>query len=398
VSEFLTAVFNFGLLLIGLPVALGCAYLLLLTLLSARLPVPSASRRILNFDIVVPAHNETAVIERTVRSLLAVDWPKDRFRVLVVADNCDDDTAELARNAGATVIERREKGKRGKGYALEFGFARSRMDGSAHAVVVIDADTVVSPNLLEACAARIEQGAKAIQVNYGVLNPEDSWRTRLITVAYGAFHIVRSRGRERMKTSCGLRGNGMCFTHTLLERLPFQVYSMAEDLEYGIMLGLNEIRVEYADEARADGEIVSSERGARSQRQRWERGRFSVIRQYSGRLLAESLRRPSRICLDLALDLLVLPLSYVALQVGILFMLSAAAWLFWPHAAGWLWPSVVMMGCIAAYVLRGWQVTGLGPHALLDLARAPFFIIWKLVVMARDRGNTGWVKTERERP
>lgn len=383
---------------VALPVVIAGGYLLLLTLLSAPLVRPEPHQRDLCFDIVVPAHNETAVIERTVRSLCAVDWPAERFRVLVVADNCDDDTAQLARTAGACVIERHDTQRRGKGYALEYGFAHSRADGRADAVVVIDADTVVSSNILAACAARIEAGAQAVMLNYGVLNPEDSWRTRMITMAYGAFHIVRSRARERLGLSCGLRGNGMCFTHALLERFPFQVYSIAEDLEYGIRLGLAGIRIHYADEAHADGEIIASERGARSQRQRWERGRFSVIRDYTGPLLADAFRQRSALSFDLAMDLLVLPLSYVVLQMGLLLLLSAIISVFMPSMLGWVWLSLALIAAVAVYVFRGWQVSGLGPTALLDLLRAPFFVIWKLVTMMRDRGRTGWVKTERETP
>lgn len=383
---------------VAMPVVVAACYLLLLTLLSASLPTPQPRQRQMRFDMVVPAHNETAVIERTVRSLCAVDWPAEHFRVLVVADNCDDDTAALARAAGACVIERHDLQRRGKGYALEYGFARSRADGVADAVVVIDADTVVSSNILAACAARIEAGAQAVMLNYGVLNPEDSWRTRMITMAYGAFHIVRSRARERLRLSCGLRGNGMCFTHALLERFPFQVYSIAEDLEYGIRLGLAGIRIHYADEAHADGEIISSERGARSQRQRWERGRFSVIRSYTWPLLSDALRRRSPVSLDLAMDLLVLPLSYVVLQMGILLLLAGTLSVFVPGLLGWVWLSLALIAAVAVYVFRGWQVSGLGPAALLDLLRAPFFVMWKLVTLLRDRGRTGWVKTEREAP
>ena len=154
------------LFVIALPVTAATAYLGLLTLLSARLARPQPQRRDMRFDILVPAHNETAVIERTVRSLAAIDWPREHYRIIVIADNCTDDTAALARAAGAEVIERHDDQHRGKGYALEYGIARSAADGFAHAVAVIDADTEVTPNLLAACAARIEQGAAVMQVHY----------------------------------------------------------------------------------------------------------------------------------------------------------------------------------------------------------------------------------------
>ena len=393
----MSTIVHLVLLLLALPAIGTCLYLGVLTLLSARLPRPLPSTRDLSFDVLVPAHNEAAVIERTVASLMRLDWPADRFRVIVIADNCNDATAELARSAGAISIERFDETQRGKGYALAYGITRSAQDGFADAVAVVDADTVVSPNLLAAYAARIEQGAEAMQANYGVLNPDDSWRTRIITIAYGAFHAVRSRARERLRVSCGLRGNGMCFTRALLQRHPFRVYSLAEDLEYGIVLGLDGVRVHYVDEANVDAELVTSGQDSASQRQRWEGGRFGILRAYTGRLLYQGLRQPSKVCLDLGFDLLTLPLGYVALEVGLVFVLSLlAAWAL-PGMTGWIWLSIGLMAILTLYILRGWQLTPLGPRALLDLARAPFFVVWKLGVLLRHRGNKVWIKTRRDK-
>ncbi|MEY2654827.1 MAG: hypothetical protein RLZZ524_1855, partial [Pseudomonadota bacterium] len=191
-----------------LPVLASCLYLLGLTLLSGRPRRPPAAPPRLRLDIIVPAHDEAALIGRTVASLLAVDWPADLRRVCVVADNCTDDTAERARAAGAVVWARDDPSLRGKGHALAHGFEASRREAWADAVLVVDADSTVSANLLRACADRLERGAQVVQVHHGVLNAQDSWRTRLMAIALEAFHRVRSRGRERLGLSCGLRGNG----------------------------------------------------------------------------------------------------------------------------------------------------------------------------------------------
>jgi cellulose synthase/poly-beta-1,6-N-acetylglucosamine synthase-like glycosyltransferase len=355
-------------------------------------PQRSKSRR-LRFDIIVPAHNEALVIARTVTSLRAIDWPAARFRILVCADNCTDGTAEKARAAGAEVIERHNAEQRGKGYALEFAFRASRATRFADAVVVVDADTEVSSNLLDAIAARLEQGARAVQVHYGVLNPLASWRTRLITIAKGAVHIVRSRARERLGVSCGVRGTGWCVTHELLREVPYQAFSLTEDVEYGIDLGLAGLRVVYADEADCNGEMASGEQTARSQRQRWERGRFQLMRSKTGPLLRAALRCRSGVCLDLALDLLVLPLSYVALITAILVGVAALGGTALQH---WLWVGIGCAAALGLYVLRGWQLSGIGPRGMLDLARAPTFILWKLSVLIRGRKPTVWQRTDRE--
>jgi len=383
---------------LAVPTCLACLYLLVLTLLSARLAPPPRASRSLRFDIVVPAHNEEQVIERTVRSLLQLDWPRGAYRVLVVADNCTDATAARARACGATVLERLDTSRRGKGYALEFAFEHSRREGWAQALVVVDADSEASANLLEALAARIERGARALQVHYGVLNPGASWRTRLMTIAMAAFHLVRSRGRERLKVSCGIRGNGWCLTHELLRAVPYGAYSLTEDIEYGIALALAGQRVVYCDEAQVLGEMVSGAGAADKQRQRWEHGRFALLRSSALPLLRTALARRDRVCLDLALDLLVLPLSYIALAV--LVLVGGAAALAWAHAAesGWLWLGLGAGAALWLHILRGWQLSGIGWRGILDLARVPFFVLWKLRVLLGRRSPDAWVRTERERP
>ena len=384
------------LIILSLPATAVSLYLLVLTLLSrAERTGPPESSRQVRFDVIVPAHNEALLIQATVKNLLKLDWPEDRYRIIVVADNCTDATAKLAHEAGAQVLERHNEKKRGKGYALDYAFQYSLTNQWADAVVVVDADTEVSSNMLEAFASRIENGAHALQGLYGVLNPNDSWRTRLLTIAYGALHQLRWRARERMKLSCGIRGNGWCVTHALLKQVPYKAFSLTEDLEYSIDLGLANYRVYYADEVKILGLLVSSEAAATSQRQRWESGRWSLIRSRLLPLLRASIRPNGKVCLDLALDLLVPPLSYVLINI-VFFMVAAGSFTvsvpsMWP----WLLLSALCAISLVMYVLRGWQLSGVGMRGLLDLSRVPSFIMWKLLVMLRKRG-TGWVRTDRE--
>ncbi len=384
--------------LLAAPVVVESAYLLLQTLLSARVAQPPRSSRRLKFDVVVPAHNEAEGIARTVRNLRRLDWPQSQYRILVVADNCTDETAAVARSAGATVLERHDPSQRGKGYALKFAFAGSSAEGFADAVVVIDADAEASANFLEAFACRIEAGEQAVQAHYGVLNPLASWRTRLITIAKGSFHIVRSRARERLGISCGIRGNGWCVTHRLLRQVPYGAFSLTEDLEYGIILGLAGIRVAYADEAHADAEMVTGEEIARKQRERWESGRFALVKSKTLPLLCASFKRRSLVCFDLAMDLLVMPLSNVALNVVLLMALAALASLWFAATLAWLWVGGVCAVCVSVYVIRGWQLSGIGARGILDLCRAPGFLLWKLLLLLRRTRSSDWVRTERERP
>lgn len=382
--------------LLAIPASLASAYLLLLTVLSGKLPAPPRSQRRTCFDVIVPAHDEAEGIARTLADLQALDWPRDRYRILVVADNCTDDTAAIAASCGAVVLERRNLTERGKGYALRFAFERSLAQGWADALVVIDADSKVSSNLLEAFAWRIERGATALQAHHGVL-ATGAWRARLLAIAFSAYHVVRSRARERLGVSCGIRGNGWCVTRPLLREVPYGAFSLAEDMEFGIDLGLAGHRVHYAGEACANQEMVSDARKARSQRRRWEQGRFDLIRGRTAALLRAALRRRDAVCLDLALDLLIPPLAYVVLiALAWLALATMAAALGWVTTS-WLWASAACALSLAVYVLRGWQLSGTGARGLLDLAAAPVFIAWKIVLMLRTSRQTAWIRTSREK-
>jgi 1,2-diacylglycerol 3-beta-glucosyltransferase len=382
------------------PTTVACLYLLVLTCLSGRGIAPRSPTRTLFFDVIVPAHNEAGGIQHTISNLQQLDWPDERFRVVVIADNCTDETARVAREAGATVIERHDPLHRGKGYALAHIFRWSRADKTADAVVVVDADSKASANLLESFAARIELGSHALQAHYGVLNANASWRTRLMAIALGSIHKLRSRARERLGLSCGIRGNGWCVTHALLDAIPYQAYSLTEDVEFGVDLGLAGHRVAYCDEAHVNGEMVTTESAARSQRQRWESGRLRLIYSRVPVLLRRAAVGRSLVCLDLALDLLILPLSYIVLSVAALLAVAIALSLMSRSTFHLTLLGVAIVDCaaLAAYVCRGWVLSGIGRQGFWDLLRVPGFIFWKLLLLVSGPKTTTWIRTKREKP
>ena len=386
------------LLVLCVPVLGWALYLGALSLLSWTPAAPVPPPPSLRFDFVVPAHDESLGIAATVKSLWQVDYPKELFRVVVVADNCTDDTAALAREAGATVLERQNKDLRGKGYALAHAFERSVAEG-ADAVVVVDADTLVSKNLLQAFSARLLNGAVAVQAHYGVQNPNASWRTRLMRIALSMFHQVRSIGRERLKVSAGLRGNGMCFRTSLLREVPHDAFSLVEDLEYGIRLGRKGFRVAYAFEADVLGEMVSGESASRSQRNRWEQGRAQMLAQFGWPLMREAIAARSGLLFDLAMDVLVPPLSRVVGLTLLGLAASAALLGFTGHGAVAASAFSLSSAALGLYVFAGWWHSGTGARGLLDLALAPAYVGWKVVLaFQRPKGQkqTGWVRTTRE--
>jgi cellulose synthase/poly-beta-1,6-N-acetylglucosamine synthase-like glycosyltransferase len=372
-------------------------YLSVLALLAWRMQMPKYAVPKLRFTVVIPAHNEVEQIAHTVESLKATDYPADLRRIVVVADNCSDDTATRAQAAGARVLERHSEDERGKGYALDFAFGILLQEAQSDAIVVVDADTDVDRDLLRAFESRLLDGAQVLQAEYAVRNPMASWRTKLMAVALGMFHRTRSLARERLGLSVGLRGNGMCFAVDVLRQLPHSAVSLVEDVEYGVKLGLAGKRVVFAHEVAVRGEMVSSGQAAVSQRQRWEQGRFAMVRAYVPRLLAQGFKQRSPMLLDLAVDLLVPPLSYVGLGVaaGVAIEISARM-LYGAFTPLW---SLWLTACVglALYLLRGVQHSGLGMYGLVALLYAPLYVLWKLLI-ARPFGKLpkSWIRTKRE--
>lgn len=387
--------------LLAVPSVFASGYLLWLTLFSrmreATQTIPDAGTK-LRFDIIVPAHDEEAGIAGVIHNLLALDWPRDQFRVIVVADNCSDNTAERAKQAGALVLERNNLALRGKGYALVRGFSVSLAQHFADVAVVVDADSRASRNLLRVFAERIAAGAVAAQVFHGVMNPDSSPRHRLMTIAYSAFHRVRSRGRESLGLSCGIRGNGWCVSHPVLRQVTYAAHGLAEDIEYGLRLGLAGIRVEYIDEAQVLSSMDTDATGVASQRNRWEQGRSSLPQAFTRVLLAPWPANTRALRWDLGLDLLVPPLATIGLAIALLFSVSYAGLLALPASSvpvAFLLAAVLASAALGLHVARGWQLSGTGSRGLLDLASAPRFALWKLMLRCRPGQNAAWIRTRR---
>jgi 1,2-diacylglycerol 3-beta-glucosyltransferase len=388
-----------GLALASIPAVAAAGYLAVLAAFSRR-SQPRALRakaQMPFFDVIVPAHDEQAHIATTVESLLCVDYPRDRFRVIVVADNCADATARAARDAGAKVLERVDPARRGKGHALAFAFDHVLRQTLADAVVVVDADTQVAPLLLRAFASRLETGAAAMQGDYRVRNAGASWRTRLMVVALATFHALRSLARERLGLSCGLRGNGMALSCAVLRTVPYDAFSIVEDVELGIHLGEAGYRVVYVPEAVVWGEMAPSGAIARSQRNRWEAGRRLLARTHAWRLMRRGVAERSGLVFDLGLDLAIPPLArlvtWIVTGLGASVLLASCA--HGSEMASLSWSAWALAAIfVTVYVARGAQLSDVGPRARLDLAWAPLYVVWKLAV-PRERPAV-FVRTTRE--
>jgi cellulose synthase/poly-beta-1,6-N-acetylglucosamine synthase-like glycosyltransferase len=397
------------LFLAGALLALPVAYLLLLTgaataeearrrLRARTRPAAQGAAPRTRFLVLIPAHNEEALLPATLDSLARLDYPRDLYTVHVVADNCDDRTAEVARAKGSgslavRVHERRDPIARGKGHALRWLLERIRDAGEPHdAILILDADTVVTPNFLRALAARFERGERIIQAYYAVRDPQRSWGAGLRYAALAAVHYLRPSARMALGGSTGLKGNGMLFAADILRRFSW-TNDLAEDVEYHMQLILAGERVTFAPEAVLYAEMPGTLRGSRTQNVRWERGRLEQVRRYAPRLLREGLRRRSFLLFDAAVEQLIPPFSVI---VGGTLALLPAAMVARARRTSAL--AAALLAGEALYSLAALLLARAPTSVYRALLYAPAFIAWKCrlyvrVLLGRDRG--GWIRTQR---
>jgi cellulose synthase/poly-beta-1,6-N-acetylglucosamine synthase-like glycosyltransferase len=308
--------------------------------------------------------------------------------VVVVADNCTDDTAAVARAAGAFVLERTNALERGKGHALHFAFTHLAPQGY-DCVLVVDADSEVAPNFIEEAAGAMRDGAQAVQARYLVRNLQESTRTRLMGLALRAFNVVRPLGREHLGLSVGILGNGFGLRSETLQAVPYLASSVVEDLEYHLSLVRSGRRVAFINTSTVYGEMPVRGKGAETQRSRWEGGRLRMMLQHSPALLLDVLRGRLR-CLEPLLELLLLPLAF---HVTLL-LLAATVPIPIVREAGVAGLAVVLLHLAAAIVVGGgdWR-------DVTTLAAAPFYVLWKLMLipatLRNARSNQEWVRTGR---
>jgi cellulose synthase/poly-beta-1,6-N-acetylglucosamine synthase-like glycosyltransferase len=354
--------------------------------------------------IVIPAHDEETGVSTTVRSCLESNYPASLFGVTVIADNCTDRTAALARDAGAQVVERFDDLKKSKGYAIEYlleSLGRSGELDSLNAVVIVDADTTIDPTLLRSFDQALAEGHDWIQAYYTVANPDQSWRTRLMTYALSLFNGVMPIGQNALGSSAGFKGNGMCFSTRGLRRVPWKSYGLVEDMEYSWNLRTAGEKVIFLPRAVVYGAMLGSGgTAAANQRRRWEYGRAEIRNRFLGRMLRSS--HLGWFEKTLAACELTLP-SMAVLAVLYIFVagFDAVAWLQlrgsqFTVSGGCLLASAAFLTLsLATYAISPFLVLRLPLRYLATTLLFPPYLCWKLVVAFGGRPQQ-WVRTARE--
>ena len=378
--------------------AASVVYLLTLLVAAATAREPrrrgGGAARGVRFAVLVPAHDEEREIPKVLRSLASQDYPHDLFVIVVIADNCHDRTAEIARGMGAVVYERSDVERLGKGHALAWGIERIR---GAHpdidAIAILDADCEPSANFLEEMAGHIANGAAGAQAQIQIGNPDEAWSAGLQAASFALIGEIQSRGRERLGLTARPRGTGTALTLDLLDRVPWDAFSPAEDAEYSARLVARGERFDHAGHAVVTTRAATALGATADQQRRWESGRWALLREWLPRHLAAGVRRRDARRLVAALELLapaqsrLLVTSVTAAAAGRALSLRTVTRLAAFNLVGQI-----------VFVFGGLWVAGAPRSVFYALVRAPLLAAWKVPLHVRGlagRRPTRWIRGPR---
>jgi cellulose synthase/poly-beta-1,6-N-acetylglucosamine synthase-like glycosyltransferase len=345
--------------------------------------------------VLVPAHNESVGLLPTLANIQRQSLPGDRL--LVVADNCSDDTAAVARAGGAEVVERNDPTKLGKGYALDWG-VRHLSSNPPGIVIIVDADCRLEDGAINALAVTSAMTGRPVQALYLMTAPiasqinhqvaEFSWRVK---------NWLRPLGLGALKLPCQLMGTGMAFPWHVIRSADLGNAQIVEDLKLGLDLTLAGHPPVFCPSARVTSEFASSVKGAGTQRKRWEQGHLETILKTAPKLFTTAVARRDWNLLAITLDLAVPPLSLLGLLI-----LGSFGFSLLYGLAGYSYAAFVISAAsaltLAIATLIAWLKCGrdvVPPSALLLI---PFYAFRKLKLYRQfivGKIDSEWTRTDR---
>ncbi len=346
--------------------------------------------------VLVPAHNEEVVIGSTLKKLTPALKKQDRL--VVVADNCNDATAEIARAMGATVIERHDIERKGKGYALDYGLQFMESD-PPDVVVIIDADCTVYEDAIAQLTQRAIALMRPIQATYLMVRPKNSQSSKDFVSQFSIIvkNLVRPRGTYRLGLPCSLLGTGMAFPWSVIRTCDLANDQLVEDLKLGLDLTIAGHAPVFCQEAKVTGYLPQQLEAAKSQRTRWEHGHFQNMQTYVPILLKEAVKQKRFDLLVSVLDLCVPPL---ALLVVIWLLLMTVSLLFAIFTTSWIPAAIVATAgfCFLMAILIAWGKFARQDLPMYKLLSIPFYVFWKIPVYLQFlvKPQSGWVRTQRD--
>jgi cellulose synthase/poly-beta-1,6-N-acetylglucosamine synthase-like glycosyltransferase len=386
-----------------IPIMLPALSLLILTL--AALPSTKAhgyehdkpATSTVRVAVLVPAHNESSNVLPTIQCLKSQLGPRDSL--LVIADNCVDDTATLARSAGAQVIERRNSELRGKGYALAFGVDYLRAD-PPDVVLVVDADCVVTDGAVACIAQHCQATGKPVQMlNLMSAGADAGLKLRVLEFAMLMKNLVRPLGSFRLGGACHLMGTGMALPWSLMSVAKLATGHITEDMKLGVDLAVAGFAPQFLPQVRVSSAFPMDTGVAKVQKSRWEHGHLATLAEELPGLSIAAIKSGNPALIVMTMDLMIPPVALYLLVLGVIWTLSLAAALFWPvwHLAALFTSTAMLSFCLT--IGLAWLRFGRHLLSAAELFSTPLYALWKVPVYLAYfflKKRSGWVRTKRE--
>jgi cellulose synthase/poly-beta-1,6-N-acetylglucosamine synthase-like glycosyltransferase len=315
----------------------------------------------------------------------------------VVADNCTDATATIAREAGVTVVERQDTQHRGKGYALDYGIGHLQ-NNPPDVVTIVDADCAVHPGSLATLAQAAHQHQRPVQSLYLMAKPpEPSLKDFVSAFAFKVKNLVRPAGLLRFNLPGPLAGTGMAFPWSILTTIDLAHGHIVEDMKLGLDLAIAGHPPLFCPQAQVTGALPSDDNASQSQRTRWEHGHLQLLFSYVPQLLYQGLVQRRFDLVAVALDLAIPPLSSLVL---IWFVLTVVGGLFTTLTGFWFATLVLAIagGLMVWAIAWAWYRYGRSDIPLGKLLGIPLYILWKIPLYFKFlfKPQTEWVRTKRD--
>ncbi|MEO6435317.1 MAG: glycosyltransferase family 2 protein, partial [Tepidisphaeraceae bacterium] len=375
------------------PAAVFCVEILASLLPRRRFASTSARPRV---AVLTPAHNEQNILGPTLGALKK--QLNDGDLALVVADNCDDGTAALARDKGIEVVERTDADQVGKGFALAFGLDALK-DRAFDILIVLDADCELEPGAIDALAKQVASTGRPAQAVYLMESPpQPTPRDRVSTWAFMVKNLVRPLGLTRLGLPCPLTGTGMAFPREALTKVSIASSNLVEDMQLGLDLALAGAAPRLCPEARVIGRLPTNSSDALVQRRRWEHGHLHTLLRQAPRLAILGLARGRPAALAMALDLIVPPLSLLLVLLMGSIALAGLGHLLLDASRGPAMTLMIGTGAVIGSMLLAWLKFGRQCLPARALPGIVSYVAWKLPMYAMFlvRPERKWVRTARE--
>lgn len=345
--------------------------------------------------VLVPAHNEGTSILPTLTDILAQICPRNRL--LVVADNCSDDTAEVARSAGAEVIERRDDENRGKGHALDFGL-RHLSGAAPDVVIIVDADCRLEKGVVEILAERAVTTGRPIQALYLMKAPDGSSVNEQVSeFTWRLKNWVRPLGLANLGLPCQLVGTGMAFPWSALNSANLATGALTEDLKLGLDLAIRGHLPLFCPSATVTSHFASSSHGRNTQQQRWEQGHRELIFSTVPRVLSSAFSKRDWRLMAMALDLAVPPIFLLALLLAAVVVITGSAAALGQSAVPFYISSTAVAALTLSIVIAWFRYgrDALPPRSLLSIVPYVYSKLHHYIRILGGSRATTWVRTDR---